>query len=531
VILGYLLPLPVIVSLGLSSCGGGVVHSEGASGGGGAAEPAPAEARLEPLNVLWIVVDDLNVDLGCYGAAHAVTPHIDAFAEGAVRFERAYCQQAICHPSRTSFLTGCRPETLGVHDLRTDFRRERPELVTLPQLFREAGWRTLALGKIHHGSGSLDDSASWSERCWRPVIRSQYHTEESHRLQAERAALLEELGYEGVARGPAWEAAPVADDELHDGKVAARALALLEEHAQARARGAGDPLFLAVGFKKPHLPLVAPLDCFEAHALEGFSAPLRSSPPEGAPAWSPSTNSELRSFAGMPREGPVPAEDARQLRRAYAACVTYVDRLVGGLLDALGRLELAEDTVVVVTSDHGFHLGELGQWGKHTNFERGTRVPLLVRVPARRGLDLAAGQAAAGLVELVDLYPTLAELCGLAAPSTVEGTSLVPLLVEPGREWKQAAFSLYPRGRAGKPLMGRTLRTPERRYTLWGAPRAPLGVELYEYGADDLEGANLSGTEGLTEVEAGLRELALGGWRRALPRDVDVEPLEQTDGR
>ena len=496
------------------------------SGAPEGARPAGAEAGADARsaglerrpNVLLLIVDDLRPTLGCYGDSLARTPRIDALAAESLVFDRAYCQQALCSPSRSSMLTGRRPNTTGVFGLGKHFRVELPDVVTLPQRFRLAGYQTRAFGKVHHGDGDLDDLPSWSVPPWRPAELIHYYTPESKAMQAAQEEYMREHGYSEPARGPATEVAPVSGEVLVDGLIASEAIRVMEEVHD-------EPFFLAVGFRKPHLPFVAPKDCFDRYDPDAFPLPERRELPQGTPAFVGSEGGELRASPDIPLEGPLSDELTRHLIHAYYACVSHVDDQIGRVLDALDRLELREDTIVVLWSDHGYQLGELGQWCKHTNFEQAVRAPFFVRLPREAslpaGLDeaRARGRHTRALVEFVDLYPTLTELCGLELDPGLEGLSLVPLFTRPQADWKLAAFSQYPRTipelqRRG---MGFSMRTDRYRLTTWRSGEETVATELYDYVSDPRSERNLAEDPAYAERRAELeRELGLN-WRGALP--------------
>ena len=472
------------------------------------------ESAPRKLNVLFISIDDLRPSLGCYGETSARTPNLDRLAESGTRFDRAYCQKATCAPSRASVLTGCRPDTTGVLDLNTHYREALPDLVVLPELFRKNGWFTAALGKVHHGpptgrtAGKLDDPRAWSVDCWRPDRwQTYYGTAEAQRIQreleveAQREADKRDGIVWGVPRGMAWDAPDVTDSELGDGMIADRAIELLEQHAE-------EPFFLAVGFLKPHMPYVAPKRYWDMHTRESLPALLNESAPFDAPGVALQDSAEARAHFNVPRSGPISLEMRRDLVHAYYACVSYVDAQVGRVLTKLDELELTDDTIVVVWGDHGWHLGEQGIFGKHTNYESAVRAPLLIRVP---GLNQEA--ASDSLVELVDLYPTLADLCGLAAPERIEGSSLRSLLTEKGGSCKDAVFHQYSRGIAGKKgiARGNSIRTATHRYVEWQYPAGRIERELYDLVADPRELENVAAREPALVKE--LSERLTAGWR------------------
>ncbi len=486
--------------------------------------PAAEKEKAGRFNVLMIAVDDLRPEAGCYGNPVIKTPHLDALARRGTTFWRAYCQQAVCSPSRTSLLTGLRPDTTKVYDLQTHFRLTLPDAVTLPQHFKECGYHTVGLSKIYHGG--LDDPASWSEPHWPPkgpaygkaeTIKAM--AEEAKRLRAEHGGpatkVLKRDAKTGVplkltaprfrARGPAWEDPDVPDNALPDGKTADRAIEVLRT---LRDR----PFLLAVGFFKPHLPFVAPRRYYDLYRREDLKRAPNPFPPKDCPAIALTDWGELRAYTGIPAKGPLSEEMALDLIHGYYAATSYTDAQIGRVLDELARLGLAEKTVVLVWGDHGWQLGEHGLWCKHTNFEIAVRSPLIVRVPGQK----RAGTQSAALVEFVDIYPTLCELCGLAPPKGLEGTSFAPLVDQPDRPWKTAAFSQYPRAK----VMGYSMKTDRYRYTEWRARAggAPVAVELYDHQTDPQENVNLAKLPEKKNLVAELGKQLEAGWRGALPR-------------
>jgi putative heme-binding domain-containing protein len=453
-----------------------------------------AEAPTRPPNVLLICVDDLKPALGCYGDPAAKTPHLDRLAARGVRFEMAYCNQAVCSPSRNALLTGLRPGTLGIYDLATNFRRAAPEAVTLPQAFRAAGWRTEALGKIFHvGHGNGEDAASWEVPHFRPQAE-QYLLPENQPPPDERPAAARRKSSDRP-RGAATEMADVPDDAYADGKLAAEAVRRLEAAAADPDRR---PFFLAVGFYKPHLPFVAPQRYWDLHAPAALPVGGLAGPPAGAPAYAPQYGGELRRYKGLPATGPIPAETARRLVHGYYAATSYMDACVGRVLDALDETGLADRTIVVLWGDHGWHLGDHGMWCKHTNYEQAARIPLVVAVPGGRPAATAA------LVESVDIYPTLCELAGVPVPAGLDGRSFAPTLADPAKPARGHALHVYPRdGR-----MGRAIRTPRHRLVEWrptgeAAKTAAVEWELYDYEADPAETRNLAASDPATVAALG----------------------------
>jgi arylsulfatase A-like enzyme len=433
-------------------------------------------------NVLFIVADDLNCDLGCYGDRQIRTPNIDRLAARGVRFTRAYCQFPLCSPSRSSFLTGRRPDVTGVllnpsaqRPYSPHFREKIPDTVTLPQLFKQEGWYAARVGKLYHygvplhiGTASLDDYASWDLAL---------NPRGCDRDQLAKVFSLEPGQFGGTL---SWLAMDEDDPEHTDGMSAAEAVRLLERFERQQ-----QPFFLSVGFFRPHTPYVAPRRYFDLYPPETIELPaLDAKDRERVPA---------PAYASAKKEQETMTDAQRRLAiQAYRASISFLDAQVGRVLDALDRLDLARSTVVVFTSDHGYHLGDHGLWQKRSLFERSARVPLIVAVPGAA----AAGRAAPGVVEMLDIYPTLADLCGLKPPPYLEGVSLRRALEDPEHRVKEAAFTQV--DRAGFP--GRSVRTERWRYTEWDEGKK--GVELYDYERDAGEHQNLAADPALAgEVE------------------------------
>jgi uncharacterized sulfatase len=468
------------LALGLS-----LVLSSAASAAAPPGKPGAGPPKPRRLNVLLIISDDLRNDLGCYGHPLVKSPNLDRLAARGMRFDRAYCQYPICNPSRTSFLTGLRPDTTRIFGNQVPFRSTLPDAVTLAQLFRQHGYFTASLGKVFHRGltvddikGEMDDPKSWDVR--------KYFVATPRGRQGEGRNLTG-----GKLEWCRWLAAEGGDEDQPDGQIAAEAVRLLE---QKRA----GPFFLAVGFHRPHDPFIAPKRYYEPYPLERLrpSADTGPLPGDVKPAV-PNTS----KFAFTDRE-------KREFLRAYYAGVTFMDAQVGRLLDALDRLNLWENTIVIFLSDHGYHLGERGWWNKNTLFELSARAPLIVCAPPMK----ARGQGSSRLVEYVDIYPTVTELCGLKAPPGLEGVSFRPLLDDPTRPWKAAAFTQVQRGK----IMGRTMRTERWRYTEWDEGRA--GVELYDHRSDPQERRNLAQAPDQAETVATLRRQLRAGWREAVPK-------------
>lgn len=475
-------------------------------------------AEAAQLNVLFIAVDDLRPELGCYGKSYMHSPNIDRLAARGIVFNRAYCQQAVCSPSRSSLMTGTRPDTTRVWDLETHFRTALPDVVTLGQHFRNHGWFVQGMGKIYHGG--FDDAATWSVPWQTPkapvyalpenvaLTRRALNTEPSEPARAER--LRASTPSARRPRGPAFEAADVPDDTYQDGKVADLAVATLRELSQKE-----QPFFLAVGFIKPHLPFVAPQkywDLYDPARIELAPNPFR---PQDAPDYAIQPGGELRSYHAVPA-GSIPDDLARRLKHGYYAAVSYMDAQLGRVLDELDRLDLSRNTIVVLWGDHGWKLGEHDAWCKHSNAENDVNAPLLVAAPGMPH----AGKRTDALVEFVDIYPTLCEMAGLPLLPHLEGTSFAPVLADPQRDWKAAAFSQYPRRVRGRSLMGYSMRTDRYRLTVWVDREQHDqvdAVELYDHQADPQENTNVAKVPANAELLERLMEQRRKGWQGSVP--------------
>ncbi len=463
-------------------------------------------------NVLFIAVDDLRPELGCYGHPTVKSPNIDRLASQGLRFNRAYCQEALCNPSRASMLTGLRPETLGVFDLVTHFRDRKPEVVTLPQLFKKSGYTSISVGKIFHTTnGNHDDNESWSEPPWRGPAGQ---PEEADGPAPAKAKGKKKKAAKGASADhsntPPYANPDCDDDGLLDGKIATQAISVLN-------RIKDQPFFLGVGFHKPHLPFVSPKKYWALYEPGKIKTAPNSLPPKDAPEFASNDSSELRRYKGIPSGGPIPDELAPGLIHAYYACVSYTDSQVGRVLEELDRLGLRKKTIVVFWGDHGYQLGEHGTWTKRTNWEIATRAPLLISIPGQK----TSGSVTEALVEFVDIYPTLAELCRLKAPADLEGTSLRPLIDDPRRAWKTAAFSIYPKRIPGAGEgFGRAMRTQRHRLVEWSSNDGAFTArELYDEQADPGENVNVANLPANKGLVGQLAKQLHGGWRNALPPD------------
>jgi iduronate 2-sulfatase len=476
---------------------------------GGALASRSAAAKQD-MNVLFISIDDLRPQLGCYGHSQVHSPNIDALGQSGTVFNRAYCQQAVCNPSRASLMSGLRPDSGRVWDLQTHFRDMNPDVVTVSQHFMNNGYHSEGMGKIYHtGHGNRNDPMSWSvphrvPRVSNYALEASNTIRESNRKASKARVELDQRA--GISNGPAAEIADVPDNAYRDGQTT-------EWAVEALARLKDDPFFLAVGMSKPHLPFCAPKKYWDLYDRDKLAVDVNDQLPEGLPQWSATNWGELRKYDAIPPHGPLSERRSLELVHGYHACVSYVDALVGQLVDAVKAQGLWEKTAIVLWGDHGWKLGEHGLWCKHTNFELDARSPLITRVPGQE----APGRSTDALVELVDMYPTLAESAGLDLPDHLEGTSYAPLLNDPDQSWKSAAFSQYPR--QGKRIMGYSMKTDRYRYTEWVRQKTGKveATELYDHREDPGENVNLAvkpGHEATLERLAGMMD---GGWKAARP--------------
>ena len=450
------------------------------SGAGG------AQAAAAKPNVLFIAVDDMNNDLGCYGSPIVQSPNIDKLAARGVKFDRAYCQFPLCSPSRSSIMTGLRPDTTRVFNLQYHFRQGLPDVVTLPQLFMRNGYYAARVGKIYHygnpgdiGTSGLDDAPSWQEVV-NPAGTDKTTLEPEITNFTPQRGLGSAMSFLSDAKG--------RDEDHTDGKVATEAIRLLEKHQR-------EPFFLAVGFYKPHTPYVAPKKYFDLYPLEKITVPEM---PKGFVESVPTA--ALTSTRPWPNFG-VTHDQARLSKQAYYAAISFVDAQIGRVVDALDRLGLRDNTIIVFWSDHGYSLGEHGLWMKQSCFEESARVPMIFAGPG-----IKAGTPSPRLVEFVDVYPTLADLAGLTPPAKLEGASLRPLLVRPDAPWTRPAFTQVERG--GFP--GHSVRTPRWRYTEWDGGKQ--GAELYDHETDPGEMKNLAADPAHAATLAELKALVKKNW-------------------
>lgn len=451
-------------------------------------------------NVLFIAVDDLACTLDCYGDPIAKTPNIDRLASTGVCFLNAYNQIPLCNPSRASIMTGLCPDKLTVYDLDRHFREQVPDVVTLPQQFKQRGIFTARVGKIYHynvpagiGTDGLDDPASWMVAI-----------NPSGRDREDESKVVNSQPGRPISAALSWLAADGDDTEQTDGMVATEAIRMMREHRT-------EPFFIAAGFFRPHTPYIAPRKYFELYPLESLRLP-----------YAPPGDRDDIPPAGFAHNCPIPNYGLEepvllQALQAYYASVSFIDAQVGRLLDALDELQLTDNTLVVLWSDHGYHLGEhSGIWQKRTLFEQCAKAPLIMRLPGAAG----NGQSCRRIVEFLDIYPTIMDCVHFEAKTKLDGRSLAPLLQSADREWDGFAVTQILRpadNRLPAQVMGRSIRTDRWRYTDWNS--GEVGEELYDHWADPMEFQNLANTS-----EAALQELKQSLQKKLQARAIGVPP-------
>ena len=510
-------------------------------------------------NVLFFAVDDLRPELGAYGVDFIKSPHIDELASKSMLFERAYCQVAVCSPSRASLLTGRRPDTNHVWKIAADeYWRTVPDstnATSIPQYFKENGYISIGMGKLYHPgapSGNDDDKYSWS-----PEGLPYFHATEE----------------DSIAKHAAWYNFDQPDNYLRDGKIADNAISVLQQLKQNRSKGDTRPFWLGVGFHKPHLPFYCTSKYYDLYpSIEDTKLPENPNAPEGMPDIAFSIWGELKSYSDIGvlfngtecgknaeisihgKECHVPDNKIKELRRAYFSCVSFTDAQIGRVMKELETQGFADDTIIVLWGDHGWQLGEHNEWCKHTNFEDATRVPFILRVPGVTD----GGMKTKALVELIDIFPSLTDLAGIDVPpmctenshksiACVEGSSVAPLLKNPDMEWKKASFSQFPRPVSGlreipghppfdpseheENVMGYTIRTDKYRFTEWYSFNRTTskpdfnakvwGTELYDHTTPSTffndENVNLADKPEMKQVVEELRKMLQAGWRSSLP--------------
>jgi iduronate 2-sulfatase len=453
-------------------------------------------ARAQRPNILLILVDDLKPVLGCYGDTAARTPNIDRLAARGMRFDLAYCNQAVCAPSRFTLMLGSHSTSTGLYGLGSTLREKVPDAVTIPQHFAKHGeYRTESLGKVFHiGHGNEGDPASFSAPHLKDKVIEYLDPQSTDGGQLTREEALftnQKLDQiKQLPRGAGFESPAVNDDAYADGRVAAETMRRLQA-AQQRRRVDGTPFFIATGFVRPHLPFSAPKKYWELHDPSKLPVPVFEKLPAGSPEVAHKRGGEISAYKPVPEKDDAEFSPGlkRQLIHGYYASTSFVDAQIGRVIDELDRLGLADNTIIVLWGDHGFHLGDLGIWTKHTNYEQANHIPLLIIAP---GITQPGGSTRQ-LAESVDIFPTLAELAQLPAPAgpqPIDGISLVPVLKDPQARVRDHAYHAFPRK-----TLGRAIRTEQHRLVEWKKPGAApesAEIELYDYAADPLETRNLA---------------------------------------
>lgn len=457
---------------------------------GSLAAPLFASKAAPRPNVLLIVADDMNTALGCYGHRLVKTPNIDALARQGVRFDRAYCQVPLCCPSRASFLTGLRPDSTGIWDNDMDIRVKHPDIVTLPQHFKNNGWYSAREGKMFHmnvpmgvGTPQFQDPPSWN------------HNGSPQGMEDKSPGVLHQLTPKSN-RGAAIDWMSVAEAKGQaDEDAASRAIAVLEQHRN-------EPFFLGLGFVRPHVPLVAPAKFFDMYPLDACT-------PVQNPAGDEQDLSPMFRAIRPDLWNQMDMDEAkqRQALRGYYATTSFMDEQLGRVITALDQMKLRDNTILVFMSDHGWHLGEHTRWQKRSLLEESARVPLIVCDP-RKGVR---GKSSSGLVELVDLYPTLSELTGLDVPRHTEGQSFAPLLRSPRRRWKRGAFTQFQTAST----RGTGIRMPNWHYMEWRSPDGKIEEELYDCRKDPRQFRNVATVPEYFKQREQARVLMASGWKEA----------------
>lgn len=469
-------------------------------------------------NVLLLIVDDLKPLLGAYGETQILTPNIDSLSSISTVFTNAHSQQAICAPSRVSFLTGMRPDYTQVWGLKT-LMSEELDLLTLPAHFTNSGYETVGLGKVFHNREDNDPNF-WTRKFINsknlefssdypvPVFQRKYQNKKSQKAFKNHVSRLTYGAKEMMRRAgalPSVENEDVPDDAYIDGAVTTKSIQLMKRLKKKEA-----PFFMTIGFRKPHLPFVAPRKYWDLYKREEIEVAQFQKRAEGSPSFAYHSNGELRTYSDIPQDiksgGLLNEEKQRELIHGYYACVSYIDAQIGLIMEYLKKSGLEKNTVVVLMGDHGWHLGDHGIWNKHTNFEQATRTPLIIHSP-----EIKSGTSNSSPVELLDVFPTLCDLSGIEKPKHLQGISLLPILKNERERVKPFALSQYPKGK----YMGYAVRTDRYRYVEWHNKEAVIkgiykeqninAIELYDYEVDPLETRNLIEEEDYVQIRADLK--------------------------
>jgi len=477
------------------------------------------QSEKEKPNILFIAVDDLRPELGCYGNSKISSPHIDKLASEGLTFTQAYCQQPICMASRASLMSGLRPDTMHIYNCGS-LEEDAPGVLTLDQHFENNGYEIWAAGKIyHHG---IDYKVQFGDAYHEVQTESfgrGYLSKEAFRIVEEyNQWYRDNRNQPGGGRGPAFEWPDVKDNTYHDGKMTDLAIDKL-----ADLKTSEKPFFMAVGYKKPHLPFNAPQKYWDIYDSDQIGQANNQYHPQNVSPYFDYNFGELRNYYGIPK-GNTPFNDTlnKTLKHGYYACVSYIDAQIGRLLSGLEENGLDKNTIVIIWGDHGWKLGEHAMWCKHTQFHLDNHVPMILKVPGQRQAKTDA------LVEFVDIYPSLCELAGLELPGHLQGTSFVPLIDNPNREWKEGALSYWPaRNRTDpeKVVLGYTVQTDRYRYTEWirESTGELLARDLFDHQTDPNENnsvANDPGNEKLMKKLSDLLDRGKG-WKE-IERKIDL---------
>lgn len=461
----------------------------------GNGQQAMSQSNENRKNVVLFLVDDLKPNLSCYGDPVAVSPNIDKLASRGVRFNKAFCNQAVCMASRYNIMLGARSTSTGLYNFGTEFRDVYPDAVTLPQYFMNAGYHAESMGKVFHiGHGNTNDEASWSIPHYKEKVIEYLVPESTNRELTREEAYFENshMYFENfppnrdLPRGAAWESPDVVDDAYADGRVARHAIDRLRE----LKKNPEQPFFMAVGFARPHLPFSAPKKYWDLYNPEELPMPEYEKDPEGAPRYATKRGGEIDQFKPIPAGQYVYADTlTRKLIHGYYASMSYMDAQLGRVMDELERLNMLENTIIILWGDHGWHLGDHGYWTKHTNYEQANTIPVIMVAPGVAKPNTTTDQ----LAETVDIYPTLAELAGLdkpKGPQPIDGMSMVPVLKNTDERIRDHAYHAFPKGGH----LGRAIRTNRYRLVEWtnmNKPEEEEGYELYDYLNDPLETKNI----------------------------------------
>jgi iduronate 2-sulfatase len=437
-------------------------------------------------NILFIAVDDLRPQLGCYGDQQIISPNIDGLAKQGTVFNQAYCQVPVCGASRASLLTGLRPTPKRFRTYKSKANEDAPGITDLPGWFKKQGYETYSMGKIYHHRN--DNGKSWTQIGDKLITKKGIG---DYKLKESKAP----KGTKGWGGGLPYEAADVPEKEYFTHQLADAAISRLRDMKKRNK-----PTFLAVGFTKPHLPFVAPKKYWDLYPKKEITLATNPFAPKGSPRKAMHNFGELRSYKGVPQKGPVSDELAIKLKHGYFACISFVDAMIGRILGELDRLDMRKNTVIVLWGDHGWQLGEHSLWCKHANFHTSLNAPLIVSAPG-----MAKGQRLNQLVEFVDIYPTLCDLSKLSLPQHLEGQSFVPLLEGKQHPWKEAIFSRY--------HDGDSVKTERYLYTRWQKQGKMLARMLYDHKLDPLENTNISESPDSAQIIDRMEQYLEKGWR------------------